>query len=522
MFGPDPMAAIPRIGLAKLLSPRNGQQINHMFDKARLKKKATDIKPVALPGNISERDIYQGRYNYGVNVGSCFINEKWIFDELFDDDTSVELQMAKLSLKKRGEDETVLRLDNHWKNFVSDDDWKYLVDRQVTSIRVPIGYWQIGGGQFVKGTQFEGTAKVYKNAWSIFKSHFVDKAAEHGISVLVDVHGLPGGANNSDHSGETETGGKAEFWDNHLVQLRILEAFKFIAKDLKNKDNIAGIQVVNEAEYSSRGKRQKDFYAAAVALIREEDALVPVYISDGWSPQQWAEWVQLKQGDGPLNVVVDHHVYRCFSDDDKNKLAEQIINDLDGDVLTNLPDNSRGVDFIVGEYSCVIDGQSWDKGGDRDELVVRYGQRQSELFGERAAGSYFWTLKFQSGNGGEWDFKTMLDKGALKSPFRGSNAPLKEKFDEVLEREVHAHEDYWNNQSPKEKFEHDRYKEGFTAGWNDSAKFFAFRGSVLGRKQAYKLGRLQEHISKKGSSKYLWEFEQGYDAGANQFRNNIS
>ena len=68
-----------------------------------------------------------------------------------------------------------------------------------------------------------------------------------------------------------------------------------------------------------------------------------------------------KQGsDGYIGVVLDEHVYRCFSDDDKKKKPQQIIDDLQGDVLTNLNDNGKGVDFIVGEYSCVLDQQSWD------------------------------------------------------------------------------------------------------------------------------------------------------------------
>ena len=48
-----------------------------------------------------------------------------------------------------------------------------------------------------------------------------------------------------------------------------------------------------------------------------------------------------KQGsDGYIGVVLDEHVYRCFSDDDKKK-PQQIIDDLQGDVLTNLNDNGK-------------------------------------------------------------------------------------------------------------------------------------------------------------------------------------
>lgn len=108
-------------------------------------------------------------------------------------------------------------------------------------------------------------------------------------------------------------------------------------------DNIAGIQVVNEAEFSDPAKKQSTYYAACITEIRKSDSLVPVIISDGWWADQWVKWVQEKQGpDGNIGVVLDEHVYRCFSDDDKNKTPQQIIDDLNGDLLTNLTDDGKG------------------------------------------------------------------------------------------------------------------------------------------------------------------------------------
>lgn len=128
----------------------------------------------------------------------------------------------------------------------------------------------------------------------------------------------------------------------------------WIVSDLKSFDNIAGIQIVNEAEFADPPKKQSTYYSACITEIRKSDKLIPVVISDGWWADQWVKWVQEKQGsDGYIGVVLDEHVYRCFSDDDKKKKPQQIIDDLQGDVLTNLNDNGKGVDIIVGEY-CVF------------------------------------------------------------------------------------------------------------------------------------------------------------------------
>lgn len=500
-----------------------------MFDKLKLKSKAGKLKPSAPATSAgkapSKKQIYQSRQNFGVNIGSCFVLEKWIFHELFPEGAECELDVATELSKKEGADGARERFEKFWNNFLSDDDWNWLVDHGVNSIRVPLGYWDVDEGKFTKKTKFEKVGPtVYKNAWSIFKSKFIEAAGLRNISVLVDIHGLPHGANGADHSGEKGSG-KAEFWDNEDAQINMLDMFAFIAKDLKKYDNVCGIQIVNEAEFANDPKKQARFYAAAQASIREENDEIPIIISDGWWPDQWVKWIQSEQKDvGNLGFVLDHHCYRCFSDDDKNKSPDQIINDLDKDVLTNITDDGKGVDFMVGEYSCVLDGSSWDKNGaneKRDQLVIEYGNRQTEILYERATyGSYFWTFKFQSGNGGEWDYKTMTDKGALKKPlsFKGKNIPDQSAFESKLNENLSNHSNYWNEQNPNEKYEHDRYKEGFTTAWADASAFAKFDGSILGRVEAFKLARLNEHTKARGSLKHLWEWEQGYDAGLKEFQ----
>jgi len=500
-----------------------------MFDKIRLKSKGNPLVLAALatsPGSAPDKkQIYRNRYNYGVNIGGCFICERWIFDQLAPDGCNCELEAVSRHVKDSGSDSTREKYESFWSLFLSDADWDWLQQHSVKSIRVPVGYWQIPG--YAKNTKFASHAEVYKNAWSIVKSKFIEPAGEKNISVLIDLHGVPGGANGSDHSGEVSSG-SAHFWSNSDFQLQVVELLQFIAKDLKPYDNIAGIQVVNESEFANDNKAQIRFYSAAINSIREVDQTIPIVISDGWWPDQWVKWVQHEQSDSKsLGVVVDHHVYRCFDDRDKQKSPQQIIDDLDKDVLTNLTNNGDGVDFMVGEFSCVLDGESWKRDGadaHRDDLVIQYGKRQLDIIKDRASfGNYFWTYKFQSGNGGEWDFKTMTDKGAISNPYdlRNKQLPDSSVFDNELNENAKNHEEYWNNQNPKEKYEHDRYKDGFTTGWMDSLEFAKFEGSVIGRIQAWKQSRLAEHIKAKGTSKHIWEWQQGFDTGVKQFKNNV-
>lgn len=502
-----------------------------MFDHVKLKSKASKLAPTTIIGpgeSPSKNHIYQCRQNYGVNLGACFVLEKWIYHGPFIDDTSVELEAAKKSLKKLGENEARAKFEEHWNNYMSGADWDWLQSHNVTAVRIPVGYWEIDGGKFASDTKFEKYAKkIYKNAWSIFKQKFIEEAGKRDIGVIVDVHGLPGGANGDAHSGEKE-GGNADFWEDYGYQLQMCDMMKFIAHDLKQYDNISGIQIVNESVFSNEPKRQRNYYAAAISLIREVDPLMPVIISDGWYPDQWVKWVQEKQGNGNIGVVIDHHCYRCASDNDKNKHPEQIINDLNNDLLTNLNDGGKGADIMVGEYSCVLDGRSWDRdnaNSRRDDYVKKFGNKQGQLFNERAGfGSFFWTFKFQAGSGGEWDFRQMNDNGAISSPiaFKGKSLPDDGKRDEILKNEYEGHCNYWNGTNSNEKFEHERYKDGFLTGWQDSKDFAQFNGSVIGRKEAWKAARLKEHVQNKGSGKHLWEWEHGFEAALEAFKRELS
>lgn len=503
-----------------------------MFDKLKLKKVASSITladPAATDDTPSKRQIFHNRSNYGVNLGLCFVLERWIYGSLFTGNEQTELQVVSRLVNQQGADKTRETFEKHWTSYMSDSDWQWLQDHNVTSVRVPLGYWDVGGGEYTNNTKYQNYGKsVYKNAWLIFKSYFVEKAASHNISVIIDIHGLPYGANGDAHSGE-DADGNAGFWNDSQAQLLVCKMLQFIAQDVKGYDNIAAIQVVNEAVFSSDGKKQATYYSAAINLIRNADKEIPIVISDGWWPDQWVKWVQSNQPENTsLGVVVDDHCYRCVSDSDKAKSVQQIIHDLDGDFLTNLTNNGEGVDFVLGEYSCVLDSESWKKDNgeaQRADLVKQFGQKEIQLLKTRApVGSYFWTFKFEAGSGGEWDFKAMTSEGAVLPPYnlKGKEIPNDDTFNSKLKSSLDAHEAYWKKANPNEKYEFYRYKEGYTTGWNDSLNFAKFDGSVIGRVYAWKVARRAQHISKHGSLSFLWEWDQGFSSGMDDFINTMA
>lgn len=474
--------------------------------------------PAAPPGQApSERSIYQSRQNFGVNFGSLFVLEKYIFDEMYIDGANSELDAITKYVAKNGVDQTRNKMEQHWTSYCGDNDWAWLRDRGIQSIRIPLGYWVVADGWFAKGTSFEKISGVYSNAWKIFKQFYVEKAKQYQISILVDLHALPKGANTGDHSGECFK--SAGFWSDNGCINHAVDVVAFIAKDLKGYDNISGIQIVNESVFDNNPVGQEKYYVKASNAIRRENPDIPIVISDGWWADQWVKFLQkTSNGDiGSLGIVIDDHVYRCFSDDDKKKNVDQIIYDLNSSVLTGL---SAEADFIIGEYSCVLDTQTWNnsQGVNRDDKVREYGNREIQTFKNRAkAGSYFWTYKFQHGDGGEWGLIPMMNRGCIPPRNVNVNLPSKETFDKVFNENFQGHMNYWKSQNPNEKFEGWRYQEGFVTGWNDALAFAKFGNSRIGRVVAWKYARRTEHIKARGKSNFLWQWDAGFQEALDRF-----
>ncbi|SCV03840.1 LAME_0H13652g1_1 [Lachancea meyersii CBS 8951] len=491
-----------------------------MFDK--LKRKVKNLKDsggdtenlpnVGASGELSKREIYRNRYNFGVNFGSLFVQESYIYHSLFSEGGGNEHDAIAALVAKSSTEDVAKKLQEHYASYVTDQDWQWLQnDAGVTAIRLPIGYWHVDNGRFVTSDmKFQDLKSVYEAAQPWDAVHrIVQKAAEHNIGVLIDIHGVPGGANSDDHSGESNGGQVKFFSTREFVSSVVDDMVPFIVQDIcQTNENVIGLQVINEAAFSDSAKHEKKFYSKVIDAVRSVDDNLPVVISDGWWPSQWAEWLE---GNNLTNsVVIDSHVYRCFSDSDKSKTAGQITEELPQSV--NLANDKA--DYVVGEFSCVLDGQTWDKTKEsREECVRKYGQTQTQVFQDKASwGWFFWTFKFQEGDGGEWGFQPMISSGAL--PRRPREDPVID--DSKIQNIIDGHIGYWKDKGG-EKFQHWRFEEGLQTALADIRAFNSFDHSRVGRTHFFKSLRKSQHVADKGNGEYVWEWEQGYDQGLAAF-----
>jgi hypothetical protein len=85
--------------------------------------------PVSTPSRL---DVMRYRYHHGVNIGSCFVLEKWLSPFAFPmsagNDQSSELAAVTLSVVANGLSTTRNNFENRWAHFIADSDCDWLVN----------------------------------------------------------------------------------------------------------------------------------------------------------------------------------------------------------------------------------------------------------------------------------------------------------------------------------------------------------------------------------------------------------
>jgi hypothetical protein len=373
------------------------------------------------------------------------------------------------------------------------------------------------------------------------------RAHTHGIGILIDFHAVPGGANPNDHSGTNS--GKAELWANGYPIDLAVKCLVFIAQEISDYKlaNVIGLQLCNEASFDAPGLYP--WYDRCITAISQVHASLPIYISDAWDLNRAVSYARTHNSiyDNQYNpVLVDTHCYWCFSSDDKAKSPQQIISVVPNKLVPAVIGvegsicDRGAVQVIVGEYSCVIDGDSWNKanGAPGATLIKQFGQAQCQTYQQHAGGSYFWCLKMDWMPGGAWGFMEQTNKGNIvaapwllltKDIIDARVATALEKRDKRRHDDINAHVKYWYDKSPNGRFEHQRYSQGWDAGFADAKGFFVWRtgfgGTCAAGKvvSADKIGCLEVWIKVRSvqaslvGEKFAWEWEQGFRRGVATF-----
>eukprot|EP00808_Paulinella_micropora_P007170 g54995.t1 len=236
-------------------------------------------------------DVRQSKIR-GVNLGGWLVLEPWITPSLFEQFKPEEgYQTGTQMFKgihdqwefclKLGKTEAKRQLENHWENWVTENDIKTLSEAGINHLRIPIGYWILG----IYSITNHSCMAAYHTSWA------VDWARKYGLYVILDLHCAPGSQNDFDNSGRTGpgihfadavngTGGKLVY-PNIERTLEIIRHLVAVFTSL-NRGTVVGFELVNEIFVSIDINVVKNFYIEGYKVVRSFDPPLSVIIGDSF------------------------------------------------------------------------------------------------------------------------------------------------------------------------------------------------------------------------------------------------
>ncbi|KAK7685459.1 hypothetical protein QCA50_011322 [Cerrena zonata] len=486
----------------------------------------------------SQSDLFRYRKQRGVNLGSWFVLERWIADAPFrfaKEPAQSDLDVARGSYAKEV-------LERHWDSWISEPDWEWIARRGINTVRIPIGYYHLCGVDptVIQGTDFADHLRIFEGAWNRV-TNALTTASRYGLGVLIDLHAAPGKQNRDSHSGtsakDPQFFTKTNMKHTTQVLITLLEQLtQFAQSHNPPLSNLVGIELINEPQPDNNHPMLERWYVETSSALRRINPHIPIYIGDSWMTDQYAAFIERQSGDLPF-FVLDHHLYRCFTESDANTSVEQHIAHLSDPnsntaqilrrVSQKLSAQSVGGALVIGEWSGALNPGSLQGIGNDIEARRNFVGVQLTLYEEHCAGWYFWTYKKEHPGDKGWSLTDAVSAGVFPSVvgLRCNPEHLRYDQDRPSRKQVAKdsafgqHMAYWS-QHPG-NYEHWRFEHGFIVGWDDAWLFFESVAALpphspvpeLGFKGPWLRRRLQQHVQDKGGGNGLWEFEHGFSQG---------
>ncbi|HOI85205.1 MAG TPA: cellulase family glycosylhydrolase [Acholeplasmataceae bacterium] len=330
----------------------------------------------------------------GVNLGGWFVLESWMKPELFKGlKTKDETGFVTMNPQAKKD------LEKHWFTFITKEDFVYLKQIGINSVRLPIGWWFEGDDPYINSTPYIHQAMKW--------------ASEVGLDVLLDLHTAPGCQNGFDN------GGIEGVMTWHLFPRNIdltIDKLERIVLSFRDYPSFMGIEVLNEPFTSIDMNIIHDFYLRAYNRIRKHSQKLIVF-HDAFRPldPNWRPFFEKHQME---NIALDLHLYHCFDPKLITGTFENHLHTIMNERIPMIQSLSKFVKIIVGEWSLGINFEKMQKDASFDEKLYTKLLADLQLYAySQGFGYYFWSYKIERESHRNWDFRRLIQDGILPSHF---------------------------------------------------------------------------------------------------------
>lgn len=319
----------------------------------------------------------------GVNLGGWLVLERWMTPSLFEG-TVAEDEFSLLQTPG-----AIERVERHRKEFVTEEDFKWLAEHGIDAVRIPVGYWIFDGDE-------PFTPCVSYLDWAF------TMAEKYDMKILIDLHAAKGSQNGKDHSGRV---GDADWFRARVYRQETTEVLQRLAGRYRDSPALWGIELLNEPALGPvRYVVLRWFYRQAsrelAGILRPG---VHIVFSDAFMP--WLFSGVVKQvGDEPPVMAV--HWYQFGKTEVDRYFAKLAGRPRDIEKL------QRRQPIIVGEWSGMLSHQTL-AGMPKEERarLEREHMRRQLVAYEGAMGWFYWTYKTEGK--GVWNFRQQVEEGNL-------------------------------------------------------------------------------------------------------------
>jgi glucan 1,3-beta-glucosidase len=320
----------------------------------------------------------------GVNLGGWLVLERWITPSLFEGLEARDEYSFCVEQGLRAED----IIERHRQTFIQEADLDWLKEHDIDALRLPVPHWVFGA--------FEPYSACVE-----YVDWLLDKAHERSMTVLLDMHTVPGSQNGQDHSGRI--GGV--LWPNLTNMGLSLAILREVAERWGGHPAVMGLELVNEPSRDIDHSLLEEFYGQAIELTRSFLNGKKIYISDAFRPRDWQNSKLASQED----IVLDMHLYQAF---DPPRRPDVHIQKAKRTWRELVHDMSGVMPVTIGEWSLGLDTKAFRGLDDfaRDKALRAFGDAQIEGFSD-CEGWFFWTYKTETMPG--WSYRDCVKRGWL-------------------------------------------------------------------------------------------------------------
>ena len=286
------------------------------------------------------------------------------------------------------------KLREHQKNFIREEDFRWMSRNGVNAVRIPIGYWIFEGDD-------PYVSCIGRLDWAFAM------AEKYSIQVLISLHGAPGSQNGRDHSGRV---GRADWYRSAEYRQATIDVLVRLAERYRDSEVFWGLQLLNEPLTRVVQWRLRRFYNQAYRRLI--DILRPhtrVVFHDAFTPRMLSAAIWERSG---RPTTMDIHWYHFTFWAHKWLPIRWYYRLIVSWHARLVPRLQRWQGVIIGEWSGVISGERLDRYPvtQHAEIVGEHISRQLIAY-QQADGWFYWSYKTESR--GIFHCRSLVEDGVI-------------------------------------------------------------------------------------------------------------